>query len=47
MDRREVSQEQYEMFFENLANTKIPYKYKLHYSADVPIAIKAIFFLPS
>jgi HSP90 family molecular chaperone len=47
MDKREVSEEQYEMFYENLNETKLPYKFKLHYSADVPISIKAIFFLPS
>jgi len=35
------------MFYENLADTKIPYKYKLHYSTDVPLAIKAIFYIPS
>jgi len=42
-----VSQDEYEMFYENLANTKIPYKYKLHYSTDVPLSIKAIFFVPN
>ena len=35
------------MFYEHLANTKIPYKYKLHYSTDVPLAIKAIFYIPN
>ena len=45
-DKREVTQEEYEMFYENHANTKIPFKYKLHYSTDVPLAIKAIFFIP-
>lgn len=47
MDKREVSQDQYEIFYETLANTKIPYKYKLHYSTDVPIAIKALFYIPN
>lgn len=46
-DKREVTQDEYEMFYEHLANTKIPFKYKLHYSADVPLAIKAVFFVPS
>ena len=45
-DKKEVTQEEYEMFYENHANTKIPFKYKLHYSADVPLAIKAVFFVP-
>jgi TNF receptor-associated protein 1 len=30
-----------------LANTKIPYKFKLHYSTDVPLAIKALLYVPS
>mmetsp|Transcript_12567 Transcript_12567/g.21153 ORF Transcript_12567/g.21153 Transcript_12567/m.21153 type:complete len:367 (+) Transcript_12567:383-1483(+) len=45
-DKREVTEDEYEAFYENLANTKIPYKYKLHYSTDVPLAIKAIFYVP-
>jgi TNF receptor-associated protein 1 len=46
-DKREVTEDEYERFFEHLANTKIPYKYKLHYSTDVPLAIKALFYVPS
>lgn len=46
-DKRDVTNEEYEMFYENLADTKIPYKYKLHYSTDVPLSIKAIFYIPS
>jgi len=42
-----VTEDEYERFFEHLANTKIPYKYKLHYSTDVPLAIKALFYVPS
>lgn len=33
------------MFYEYLVNSKIPYKYKLHYSTDVPLAIKAVFYI--
>ena len=46
-DRRDVSEDEYEKFFENIANTKIPAKYRLHYSTDVPLAIKALLFFPS
>jgi len=46
-DKREVTEDQYQQFFEHLANTKIPYKYRLHYSTDVPLQIKAIFYIPS
>lgn len=46
-DKREVSSDEYERFFEQLANTKIPYKYLLHYSTDVPLAIKALIYIPA
>jgi HSP90 family molecular chaperone len=46
-DKRDVTEDEYERFFEHLADTKIPYKFKLHYSTDVPLAIKAIFYVPS
>jgi TNF receptor-associated protein 1 len=46
-EKREVTEDEYERFFEHLANTKVPYKFKLHYSTDVPLTIKAIFYVPS
>jgi len=46
-DKREVTSDEYERFFEQLANTKIPYKYLLHYSTDVPLAIKALIYIPA
>lgn len=46
-EKREVTIDEYERFFENLANTKIPYKYMLHYSTDVPLAIKALLYIPT
>lgn len=44
-DKREVTQDEYEMFYERIANTKVPYRYKLHYTADVPISVRAIFYI--
>ena len=32
---------------EQLANTKVPYKFKVHYSTDVPLSIKSILYIPS
>ena len=46
-EKREVTEDEYERFFEHLASTKIPYKYKLHYSADVPLSIKGVIYVPS
>ena len=43
----EVSQDEYERFYEQLANTKVPFKFKLHYSTDVPLAIKSLLYFPS
>ena len=42
-----MTEDEYERFFEHLGNTKVPYKYRLHYTTDVPISIKAIFYVPS
>ena len=42
-----MTEDEYERFYEQLANTKIPPKFKLHYSTDVPLAIKAVFYVPS
>lgn len=42
-----MTEDEYERFYEQIANTKIPYKYKLHYSTDVPLAIKALLYVPS
>lgn len=46
-EKRDVTEDEYEKFYEHIANTKIPHKYKLHYSTDVPLAIKALFYVPS
>ena len=46
-EKRDVTIDEYERFFEQLASTKIPYKYMLHYSTDVPISIKSILYIPS
>ena len=46
-EKREVTVDEYERFYETLANTKIPYKYMLHYSTDVPLAIKSVLYVPS
>jgi HSP90 family molecular chaperone len=35
--KNEVTDEQYAQFFEYLSNAKAPYKFKLHFSIDVPL----------
>ena len=46
-DKSEVTEDEYEQFYENTANTKIPYKYRLHYKTEVPLAIKSLLYYPS
>lgn len=46
-EKREVTVDEYERFWEQIANTKIPYKYMLHYSTDVPLSIRALLYIPS
>ena len=46
-EKRDVSIDEYERFYETLSNSKIPYKYMLHYSTDVPLAIKSVVYIPS
>ena len=46
-DKRDVTLDEYERFYEQLADTKIPYKYKLHYSTEVPLEIRALFYIPT
>jgi len=46
-EKREVTVDEYERFWEQIANTKITYKYMLHYSTDVPLSIRALLYVPS
>ena len=46
-DKREVNSDEYERFYEHVANTKITFKYMIHYQTDVPLAIKALLYIPS
>ncbi len=44
---REVTLDEYDNFYESLANTKIPFRYKYHKSFDTPMMIKCLLFVPS
>lgn len=44
-DKREISEDQYNEFYQYFTNQKINYKYKLHYNADVPLMIKALLYV--
>jgi len=42
-----VTTDEYEQFWEYMANTKVPYRYMIHYATDVPLSIKALLYVPS
>ena len=43
----EVSSEEYLNFYEHLSSTKEAFHFKLHYSVEVPLNIKALLYVPS
>lgn len=45
-DKNSVTEAEYKQLWELTAKTKLNYQYKLHYSADVPIQVKAVLFIP-
>jgi len=46
-NKKEVSNDEYQRFYEYITGTKLLYKYILHYSSDVPLTIKALLFIPT
>lgn len=45
--KNQITEEAYNAFYEYLSNTKLPYKYKLHFSIDVPLAVNALMYVPN
>ncbi len=45
--KNEVKEEEYKEFYEYLAHDNEAPKYRLHFTADAPIAIQALLFVPS
>ncbi|OMJ80328.1 hypothetical protein SteCoe_19424 [Stentor coeruleus] len=46
-NKNSVTENEYRDFFEYVSGQKLPYKYKLHFSLDMPITIKALLYIPS
>lgn len=46
-DKSTVKEEEYKKFWEFISNSKAEYKYKLHYSTDAPLEIKALLYVPA
>lgn len=45
-DKREVSEEEYRSFYEYITHSKNLYRWKLHFSTDVPMSIKMLLYVP-
>ncbi|CAD8157819.1 unnamed protein product [Paramecium octaurelia] len=45
-NKNEITPEDYNKFYEYISNSKLAYKYKLHYSTDAPLSIKALLYIP-
>merc|ERR1711976_238384 len=39
-DKRDLTEKEYKIFWEYIADTKMDYTYKLHFTTDAPISIK-------
>lgn len=46
-DKSSVQESEYKQLWELVSKSKVSYKYKLHYTADVPIQVKAVLFVPT
>ena len=44
---RELTSEDYTKFWEYISNSKLAYKYKIHYTTDAPLSIKSIIYSPN
>lgn len=46
-NKKDITKEEYQRFFEAVNNeSKLPYKYMLHFSSDTPLDIKSIIYIP-
>jgi TNF receptor-associated protein 1 len=45
--KSDITEEEYQRFFEFLTNGGEKYKYKLHFASDVPLSLKAILYVPN
>lgn len=46
METKEISEEMHEEFYRFLTNSFDRPRYRLHYKADAPINIRALFYVP-
>lgn len=47
-EKKDITNEEYQKFYESVNNgSKLPYKFKLHFTSDTPLDIKSVIFIPS
>lgn len=47
-EKKDITKEEYQKFYESVNNgSKLPYKFKLHFTSDTPLDIKSVIFIPS
>ena len=46
-DKQQVTEQEYKDFYEFISKTKQDYRYKLHYTVDVPLSLKALLYIPT
>ena len=46
-NRNEVTEQEYQDFFEYVTGQKVPYKYLIHFSTDIPLSMKVLLYIPS
>lgn len=45
-DKRDVSEEEYRLFYEHITRSKGLFRWKLHFGTDVPMSVKALLYFP-
>ena len=46
-NKSSLKEEDYQNFYEHISKSKLKYKYKIHYSVEIPLAIKSLLYVPS
>jgi TNF receptor-associated protein 1 len=45
--KNDIEENDYQEFWEHISKSKIPFKYLLHYTAEMPLQVKSILYFPN
>lgn len=45
-DKKDISEQEYQNFYEYLSGKTDKYQYKMHFVSDVPLQLKAVLYIP-